>query len=149
MRGFVEHQRVGRIVQCFERARAIACTRRQKSAKGKSVFAFTARGQRRNQCRCTGNRYHAKPRSMYRHHHFGTRIGDRGRTGIGHQRDTFTLLQQVDDALRGIAFVVFVHGDQPRGNTVVTQQISCHACVFGGDHIDIFQGVDCALRDVG
>ena len=76
-------------------------------------------------------------------------IGDRRRTCIADQGNRLPRSQKIDEFLRRLPFVMLVQCKQTRGDTVMPQQMRSNARVFSGNHVDAFQYLQRAQRDVG
>ena len=85
---------------------------------------------------------------MYRAHDARARIRDRGRAGVADQRHRLAGNQQFYDACRGGQFVVVVGRHELRANAVRSQERGRSAGVFGRDHVDCRQHVQCPQGDV-
>jgi len=123
----------------------------EKTFKHKSTF-ITGQACCADQSRDAagaGHRHDALARLRQRLRQARPGVAHGRRAGIAHIGDALAGLQSSDDALRGLALIVFVHRQQRLADAVDAQHALCVARVFAGDGINHTQHMQGAQRDIG
>ena len=121
---------------------------RQEAGKQKCIGRQARRRQRGEHRRRTRYRHHPDSCGNRLHDQPETRIGDKRRPGVRHQRDAPSLLQRRDQLRPCLAGIVLVIGDRPLPYAVAVEQHARHPGVLAGEQISRGKRLKRTQRDV-
>ena len=135
----VKHGRICRSFQVFQDSCPLFLIHWKKSFEGKPACRQTAQRKRRDNSRSPRQRSHRNPGFVGSKCQFGSRIRDRGRTGIGHDSDIFSCQQFIDKNSCLLKFIVFMITGKWRLDIKMIEKFNCLSGILGRDQIYFFQ----------
>lgn len=149
VRSFVQNEGARFVGEASDVFTAIAPLGRQKPLKHKRLWRQSRNAERGNSCRRPRNRHHRNTFRRAGFHQFKPRIRNAWHPRVADECQILSALEMGDQLWQPFVPVVGVVAGLRRLNLEVVQQFARVAGVFGGDQINLFEGVDGPKGHVG